>query len=96
MIAIIIACSPSFAVFIRKSINTKKSSYNADGYVAQVNEDIKLKSMASSSSRPKRNNRDVYWDDTHSSQEELARSSQHIVVTTTVQLANVGTPYKLK
>ncbi|CAO2647391.1 Nn.00g083130.m01.CDS01 [Neocucurbitaria sp. VM-36] len=82
-IAIIIGCSPAFAVLIRKRMNSsKKASYNAQGYLKQGTEDnIKMKSLVSSNGR---GNRDIYWDDTHSSQEELAKNAGRIVVKTTV------------
>ena len=84
-IAIMIGCSPAFAILIRKRLNTKKASYGAEGYMGQPNDSIKLKSTTSSAARPKRD-KDVYWDDTHSSQEELARNSAHSVVTTVLPL----------
>jgi hypothetical protein len=77
--AIVIGCSPAFAVFIRKRINSSKTrSYNAEGYLKQpINEDVMLKSIVISRSRHKRNDTDVslvYWNDAHSSQEVLAKS----------------------
>jgi hypothetical protein len=76
-IAIIIGCSPAFAVLIRKRLNdSKKRSYGANGYPKHAtNEDVKLKNMVSSKVRPKRDNMDAYWDDNNSSQEELAKNA---------------------
>jgi hypothetical protein len=78
-LAIIIGCSPAFAIFIRNRINgSKKASSDAHGYLKQSNnEDFKLKSLNSQKSRPKRENMDAYWDDAHSSQEELAKNAGH-------------------
>ncbi|KAF2023677.1 hypothetical protein EK21DRAFT_80341 [Setomelanomma holmii] len=83
--AIMIGCSPAFAVFVRKRLeNSKKASYNAQGYMKHSrNEDIKMKSI--SASRPARDATDVYWGDTHSSQEELAKSAGPIILRTTIQ-----------
>jgi hypothetical protein len=85
-LAIIIGCSPAFAIFIRKRINkSKKRSYNAEGYLKQpTNEDIKLKSILATKSQPKRNNTNVYWEDEYSSQEELAQSVGRIAIGTTL------------
>jgi hypothetical protein len=76
-LAIIIGCSPAFAIFIRNRINgSKKASSDAHGYLKQSNNDeFKLKSMNSLKPRPKRENMDAYWDDVHSSQEELAKNA---------------------
>ena len=82
--AIMIACSPAFASFIRKRINTSKPSYNAQGYFKQGTDEIKMKSIINAPGRAKRGDADVYWDDTHSSQEELAGNSRRIIVKTTV------------
>lgn len=52
-IAVIIGCSPSFAVLInatRKS--SKKPSYNADGYLKQ-SEDVRLRTIGSMTTRSK-------------------------------------------
>lgn len=85
-LAIIIGCSPAFAVFIRKRLNSsKKPSYDAHGYLKHpTNEDVKLKSIVSAKSRAKRDHQDPYWHDAHSSQEELAKSAGRIVVRTTM------------
>jgi hypothetical protein len=82
--AVIIGCSPAFAILIRNRLNTSKPSYNAQGYAKQGTDDIKMKSIVSSSVRPRRDNREPYWDDAHSSQEELAKHAGRIVVKTTV------------
>jgi hypothetical protein len=46
-IAILIGCSPAFAILIRKRINGSKPSYNAQGYVKHGTDDTKLKSIVS-------------------------------------------------
>jgi hypothetical protein len=81
-----IGCAPAFAVFIRKRLNSsKKPSYDAHGYHKQpTNEDIKMRSVCSAKPRAKHDNMDAYWDDAHSSQEELAKNVGRIVVRTTM------------
>jgi hypothetical protein len=79
-----IACSPAFASFIRKHMDTKKASYNAQGYLKQGTDEIRMKGIVSSSGRRNRDAADIYWEDTHSSQEELANNSGGIMVKTTV------------
>jgi hypothetical protein len=79
-----IACSPAFASFIRKCVNSSKPSYNAKGYLKQGTEDTKMKSIISSPGQPKRDTADIYWDNIHSSQEELAKNAGRIIVKTTV------------
>jgi hypothetical protein len=93
LVAIIIGCSPAFAVFIRKRLNSsKKPSYNAEGYFKHPTKDnIQLKSIVGSKLRPDRDNMGAYWDDAHSSQEELAKSAGHIVVRTTLYQDNEQT-----
>ncbi|OAL45166.1 hypothetical protein IQ07DRAFT_661946 [Pyrenochaeta sp. DS3sAY3a] len=87
--AVIIGCSPAFAILIRNKINsTKKSSYNAQGYIKQGTGDIKMKPIGSSSGRGKRDEIDTYWEDMHSSQEELAKNAGRIMVKTTLQQEN--------
>lgn len=87
--AVIIGCSPAFAILIRNKINsTKKSSYNAQGYIKQGTGDIKMKPIVSSSGRAKRDEIDTYWEDMHSSQEELAKNAGRIMVKTTLQQEN--------
>ncbi|KAH7396260.1 hypothetical protein BKA66DRAFT_557129 [Pyrenochaeta sp. MPI-SDFR-AT-0127] len=86
--AIIIGCSPAFAVLIRKRINTsKKPSYNAQGYIKQGTDEVKLKSLNSSNGRLKRDDINMYWEE-HSSQEELAKNAGQILVKTTVHQEN--------
>ncbi|KAH8731846.1 hypothetical protein GQ44DRAFT_603720 [Phaeosphaeriaceae sp. PMI808] len=98
-IAIIIGCCPAFAVFIRKRFNSsKKASHNANGYVKQPkDEEIKMTSVVSSTSRPKRVNKDPYWNEDHSSQEELAANNRRIVETNITrqdneQVSNITRP----
>ncbi|CAN9213767.1 unnamed protein product [Alternaria alternata] len=83
-IAIMIACSPAFASFIRKHMDTTKASYNAQGYLKQGTDEIRMKSIVSSSGRRNRDAADICWEDTHSSQEELANNAGRIMVKTTV------------
>jgi hypothetical protein len=81
--AIMIGCSPVFAVFIRKRLSSsKRASYNAQGYIKQAttSSDIKMKNMASMA---KPDDMDRYWADAEGSQEELARNAGDIVVGTT-------------
>ncbi|CAN9226374.1 unnamed protein product [Alternaria alternata] len=82
--AIMIACSPAFASFIRKHMDTTKASYNAQGYLKQGTDEIRMKSIVSSSGRRNRDAADICWEDTHSSQEELANNAGRIMVKTTV------------
>jgi hypothetical protein len=79
--AIIIGCSPAFAVFIRKRLNgSKKASSHAHGYLKQLtNGDIELKNMVDARVRSERNDMDAYWDDIHGSREELAKNAGHVV-----------------
>ncbi|KAH7071383.1 hypothetical protein BKA63DRAFT_578587 [Paraphoma chrysanthemicola] len=62
--AIIIGCSPAFAVFIRRSIaKSKTAPHNAHGYIKQTtSEDLPLKHVAGSQIRPKSVNIELYWD----------------------------------
>jgi hypothetical protein len=83
-IAILIGCSPAFAILIRKRINGLKPSYNAQGYVKHGTDHIKLKSIVSSSGRTRLDKSDPYWDCNNSSQEELARDARKIIVKTTL------------
>jgi hypothetical protein len=78
-----IGCSPVFAVFIRKRLNSSKSaSYNAQGYIKQATSgDIRMKRMVGAANP---DDMDRYWADAEGSQEELARNAGHIVVKTTV------------
>ncbi|KAF7680468.1 hypothetical protein GT037_002119 [Alternaria burnsii] len=87
-IAIMIACSPAFASFIRKHMDTKKASYNAQGFLEQGTDEIEMKSIVSPSGRRNRDVADIYWEDTHSSQEEPANNAGRIMVKTTVHQNN--------
>ncbi|KAH7079611.1 hypothetical protein FB567DRAFT_501810 [Paraphoma chrysanthemicola] len=80
--AIIIGCSPAFAVFIRRSIaKSKTTSHNAHGYTKQpTSEDLPLRHIATSPLRPKPANVELCWDNTHSSEEDLAKSASSIVI----------------
>ncbi|ORY16878.1 hypothetical protein BCR34DRAFT_635246 [Clohesyomyces aquaticus] len=91
-IAVIIGCCPAFAALYRTARNTKKASYNAQGYAKQPSDrsgapgssNINLKSMASTATRPSRpRNKSPYWDEPSSSQEELATAAGGIIVTKT-------------
>jgi hypothetical protein len=96
-VAICIGCCPAFAVFYRNT-HTPHVSYDTSGYVrhnqsrsgADPNypDAIKMNAVAVSSSRKKVPRRDIYWDDTRSSQEELAADNKNIMVTTTLQQDN--------
>ena len=96
-IAVCIGCCPAFAVFYRNT-HTPHVSYDTSGYVrhnqsrpgAESNypDAIKMNVVAISSGRKKVPRRDVYWDDTRSSQEELAVGNKNIMVTTTLQQEN--------
>jgi hypothetical protein len=80
-----IGCSPVFAVFIRKRLNSsKRASYNAQGYIKQAttSSDIKMKNIVSTA---KPEDMDRYWADAEGSQEELARNAGDIVVRTVHQ-----------
>jgi hypothetical protein len=82
--AVLIGCSPAFSSLIRKHIKTSKSSYNAHDYHRQDPDDIRLKNRASCMGRPKHEGPGMYWQDTNSSQEELAKNVGRIVVRTTL------------
>lgn len=96
-IAVCIGCCPAFAVFYRNT-HTPHVSYDTSGYVrhnqsrsgAESNypDAIKMNVVAISSGRKKVPRRDVYWDDTRSSQEELAVDNKNIMITTTLQQEN--------
>ncbi|KAH9882528.1 hypothetical protein J1614_000764, partial [Plenodomus biglobosus] len=86
--AILIGCSPAFAILIRKRINTQRSPYNAEGYIKQPTDEVKLKDISSSGSGPKPTLNDGYWDDTHSSQEELAGNSHKTLMTTNLRMSD--------
>ncbi|CAN9248918.1 unnamed protein product [Alternaria alternata] len=96
-VAICIGCCPAFAVFYRNT-HTPHVSYDTSGYVRHnqsrsgadpnYSDAIKMNAVAVSSSRKKVPRRDIYWDDTRSSQEELAADNKNIMVTTTLQQDN--------
>ena len=65
-------------------MNSTKPSYNAQGYLKQGADEMKMKSIISSPGQSKRNAADRYWDGTHSSQEELMENVVGIIVKTTV------------
>lgn len=96
LVAIIIGCSPAFASLIRKHINTSKPSYNAQGYLRQGPDDVKMENRASCLGRPNHVYPDIYWQDTHSSQEELAKSVGRIVVKTTLHQDDEPLSYNIK
>lgn len=79
--AVIIGCSPAFAVIIRKHFQTRNASSNGREYHTQhsASGNVKLKSMGTSSGRPKHTS---IWDDGHSSQEALAKDGGRVSVTT--------------
>ena len=95
-LAVIIGCSPAFAILVRKRSNASKPSYNAQGYVKQASDNIRMKSMVSSSIRLQGDNRDALWGDAHSSQEELAKNAGRIVVKTTVHQDDEISSYNCK
>lgn len=79
--AVIIGCSPIFAVVIGKHLQTHSARriYNTQ---PSTPEDVKMKEMGSSAGRPRRVSDS--WEEGHSSQEALAKDSGGILVTTTV------------
>lgn len=83
--AVIIGCSPAFAVIIRKHLQTRNAS-NGRGYNTQpsASGDVKMKGMDGSASRQRRVSDIAFWEDGHSSQEALAKDGGGILVTTTV------------
>jgi hypothetical protein len=91
---IIIGCCPAFAVFWRTT-HTQAVSYDTNGYVRHDQSRsgtnpihpgaIKMNSITVGTNRRKSTRNDRYWDDTRSSQEELAADSKAIMVTTTLQ-----------
>ncbi|KAG9194878.1 hypothetical protein G6011_04913 [Alternaria panax] len=96
-IAICIGCCPAFAILYRSS-HTPHVSYDTNGYVRHsqsrsgINggrrEAIKMSPMSIGSGRKREPKPDAYWDDTRSSQEDLATDNKTIVVTTTLQQEN--------
>ncbi|KAJ4987861.1 hypothetical protein SVAN01_06591 [Stagonosporopsis vannaccii] len=85
-IAVIIGCSPAFAVIIRKHLQTRHASRSGRGYNTQpsTSGDVKMKGMSSSAGRQRRVSNGAFWEEGHSSQEALAKDSGGILVTTTV------------
>lgn len=93
-IAICIGCCPAFAILYRSS-HTPHISYDTNGYVrhnqsqsstnGNHRETIKMNSMKVGAGRERELRHDTYWNDTRSSQEELATDNKIIVVTTTLQ-----------
>ncbi len=93
-IAICIGCCPAFAILYRNA-HTPHVSYDTNGYVRHNqsqsgenenhHEAIKMDSVSVGIGRKKAQRHDAYWDDTRSSQEELAVNNKTIVVTTTLQ-----------
>lgn len=81
--AVIIGCSPAFAILIRRHFETHNISYNGQGYRNQPFGlgDVGMHSLPSASTRSRRGSRNTFWDDGHSSQEELAKSDGGILVT---------------
>jgi hypothetical protein len=96
-IAICIGCCPAFAVLYRTT-RAASMRHNTDGYIrhdhsrsgeARSRTDaIQMQPMATSTSRPRTTKLGMYWDDTTSSQEELAGETKGITVTTTLQQAS--------
>ncbi|CAO2651784.1 Nn.00g000670.m01.CDS01 [Neocucurbitaria sp. VM-36] len=96
-IAIGIGCCPAFAVLYRTS-RTPHVSYDTHGYIRHNQSRsegdrsrvgaIKLNTMTVGTARSKVSRNDAYYDDTASSQEELAADSKDIRVTTTLQQDN--------
>ncbi|CAI9628127.1 unnamed protein product [Alternaria burnsii] len=93
-IAICIGCCPAFAILYRSS-HTPHISYDTNGYVrhnqsqsstnGNHRETIKMNSMKVGAGRERELRHDTFWNDTRSSQEELATDNETIVVTTTLQ-----------
>ncbi|KAL1798879.1 hypothetical protein ACET3X_002916 [Alternaria dauci] len=93
-VAVCIGCGPAFAVFYRNA-HTPHVSYDTSEYVrhnqsrsganANHTDAIKMNVVTISSGRKKVPRRDVYWDDTRSSQEQLAADDKNIMVTTTLR-----------
>ncbi|KAG9201969.1 hypothetical protein G6514_005164 [Epicoccum nigrum] len=80
--AVIIGCSPAFAVIIRKHFQTRNASSRDQGYHT-ASGDVNMKSMGSAT-RPRRAGNTSIWEDGHSSQEALAKDDGKISVTTTI------------
>jgi hypothetical protein len=96
-IAICIGCCPAFAILYRSS-HTPHVSYDTNGYVrhnqsrsgtnGNRHETIKMNSISIGAGRKKAPTHGAYWDDTRSSQEELATENKTIMVTTVLQQEN--------
>jgi hypothetical protein len=92
--AIIIGCCPAFAVFYRAT-HPRAVSYDTNGYIRHNQSRpgtnpshtgaIKMNSITIGAGRRKSIRSDNYWDDTRSSQEELAVDSKATMVTTSLQ-----------
>jgi hypothetical protein len=100
-IAMIIGCAPAFALAVRGRLLTRPS-YDSKGYIKHSpSDDINLRTIGSSSSRPKPTaaadaETDGFWSEQHGSREELAKTSKlnghegGIVVTTTLHQEEEG------
>ncbi|KAF2641382.1 hypothetical protein P280DRAFT_399230 [Massarina eburnea CBS 473.64] len=73
--AIMIGCAPTFAVFLRTQMSTKKSTDLPSG------DNLKMKSNISTPARGARASH-PYWEVEHSSQEELAKDTGHVATGT--------------
>jgi hypothetical protein len=80
--AVIIGCSPAFAVIIRKHFQTHNAS-SRDREHHTASEDVNMQSMGSAR-RPRRVSNTSMWEDGNSSQEALAKDGGKISVTTTI------------
>lgn len=80
--AVIIGCSPAFAVIIRKAFQTRNESSRDQGHHT-VSGDVNMTSMGSVR-RPRRASNTSIWEDGNSSQEALAKDDGKISVTTTI------------
>ena len=91
-IVIIIGCCPAFAIFYRTT-HTQAVSYDTNGYIrhnkcrsgTNPNHPGAINMNFIATGRRKITRNDKHWDDTRSSQEELAADSKAIMVTTTLQ-----------
>ncbi|KNG45759.1 cfem domain-containing protein [Stemphylium lycopersici] len=93
-VALCIGCGPAFAVFYRRT-QTLNVSYDTHGYFRHPQScsgvdpscpnAIKMSSVTISTGRKRASRRDTYWEDTRSSQEELAAEGKGITVTTTLE-----------
>ncbi|KAF2030478.1 hypothetical protein EK21DRAFT_100358 [Setomelanomma holmii] len=82
--AVIIGLCPSFAILMRATRQrTKKTSYNAAGYVKQNGQKFQLQTIGNKSVQTKGNR--TFWTEVSSSQEELAGRRDTISVSTTIQ-----------